>query len=421
MIARDAALAAYEDARIHVQHLSAAESVDAVRAARAAGVKISCEATPHHLCLTDEEVRSLDAMRFKMNPPLRTEADRQALIEGLRDGTIDCIATDHAPHATEEKEVPFESAAMGVTGLETAFAAIHTDLVAAGDDRARPCWSSGWRAAPRPSASSGRPWRSAARPTSPSATSPPSGRSARTATRAAPINSWCAGRTPDRPGPDDRRRRPGRLPPALLLPGSRADAKHPVAPPPLPSSARGAADRRVRPARGRHASTAICGHAEPVTGEVVFNTAMTGYQESVTDPSYAGQIIVFTYPLIGNYGVSAAAMESDRAHARGVVMRDPKNREDVATAEGGWLDWLADCGVPGIGGVDTRALVRHIRDGGAMRGGIFPAEIGGGRGPRADRGRARDGRRRPRPRGHSARAGALRRRRARTWSASTPA
>src|SRR3954453_18096323 len=116
-----------------------------------------------------------------------------------------------------------------------------------------------------------------------------------------------------------------------------------------------------------------CAADGPVTGEVVLNTAMTGYQESVTDPSYAGQIIVFTYPLIGNYGVSAAAMESDRIHARGVVMRDPKNGEDVATAEGGWLDWLADCGVPGIGGVDTRAVVRHIRDRGAMRGGIFPA------------------------------------------------
>ena len=101
---------------------------------------------------------------------------------------------------------------------------------------------------------------------------------------------------------------------------------------------------------------------------------MTGYQESVTDPSYAGQIIVFTYPLIGNYGVSATAMESDRIHARGVVMRDAKNREDVATAEGGWLDWLGDCGIPAISGVDTRALVRHIRDKGAMRGGIFPAE-----------------------------------------------
>jgi dihydroorotase len=132
MIARDAALAGYEGGRIHVQHLSAAESVEAVRAAKAAGVQISCEASPHHLCLTDEEVRSLDPQRFKMNPPLRTEADRQALIEGLRDGTIECIATDHAPHAAEEKEVPFEQAAMGVTGLETAFAALYTELVLPG-------------------------------------------------------------------------------------------------------------------------------------------------------------------------------------------------------------------------------------------------------------------------------------------------
>jgi dihydroorotase len=132
MIARDAALAGYEDGRIHVQHLSAAESVAAVRAAKADGVKISCEASPHHLCLTDEAVRSLDPHRFKMNPPLRTEADRQALIEGLIDGTIECVATDHAPHAAEEKEVPFEAAAMGVTGLETAFAALHTELVIPG-------------------------------------------------------------------------------------------------------------------------------------------------------------------------------------------------------------------------------------------------------------------------------------------------
>ncbi|MGE5408390.1 MAG: dihydroorotase [Syntrophothermus sp.] len=132
MVARDAALAAYEGARIHVQHLSAAETVQIVRAAKAAGVRISAEASPHHLCLTDEEVRSLDPLRFKMNPPLRAEPDRQALIEGLRDGTIECIATDHAPHQAEEKEVPFEQAAMGVTGLETAFAALHTELVLPG-------------------------------------------------------------------------------------------------------------------------------------------------------------------------------------------------------------------------------------------------------------------------------------------------
>ena len=119
----------------------------------------------------------------------------------------------------------------------------------------------------------------------------------------------------------------------------------------------------------------LVGAAGQLTGEVVFNTSMTGYQESVTDPSYAGQIITFTYPLIGNYGVSSVAMESDRVQARGVIMREGKNSEDAASAEGGWLDWLRDCGVPAISGVDTRSLVRHIRDRGAMRGGVFPAEL----------------------------------------------
>ena len=111
------------------------------------------------------------------------------------------------------------------------------------------------------------------------------------------------------------------------------------------------------------------------TGEVVFNTAMSGYQEAVTDPSYAGQIIVFTYPLIGNYGVAQAHMESNRVHARAVIMREGVDREDAAHAEGGWLTWLTDCGIPALSGVDTRALVRHIRDKGAMRGGIFAADI----------------------------------------------
>jgi carbamoyl-phosphate synthase small subunit len=119
----------------------------------------------------------------------------------------------------------------------------------------------------------------------------------------------------------------------------------------------------------------LCGASGQATGEVVFNTSMTGYQEAVTDPSYVGQIITFTYPLIGNYGASAQAMESDRAHARAVIMREAHNEEDAADAEGGWLDWLRDRGVPAISGVDTRALVRHIRDAGAMRGGIFPADL----------------------------------------------
>jgi dihydroorotase len=131
MIARDCSLALYEGARIHVQHLSARSSVEEIARAKAAGVQVTCEASPHHLTLTDEQVRSLDS-RFKMNPPLRTEDDRRALIDGLRDGTIDCVATDHAPHSPEEKEVPFEQAAMGVTGLEKAFSVLHHDLVLPG-------------------------------------------------------------------------------------------------------------------------------------------------------------------------------------------------------------------------------------------------------------------------------------------------
>ena len=108
-------------------------------------------------------------------------------------------------------------------------------------------------------------------------------------------------------------------------------------------------------------------------GEVVFNTAMTGYQEAVTDPSYAGQLITFTYPMIGNYGVSGQAMESGRAQAVGVIMRNAVNRADAATAEAGWLDWLRSQGVAAISDLNTRALVRHIREAGAMRGGIFAA------------------------------------------------
>jgi dihydroorotase len=133
MVARDAALAGYEDARIHALHLSAAESVEAVAAARAAGVAISAEACPHHLTLTDRALAPVPETRLKMNPPLRDERDRRALVAGLRDGTIDCVATDHAPHAPDEKEVPFEQAPMGTTGLETAFAVLHTDLVLAGE------------------------------------------------------------------------------------------------------------------------------------------------------------------------------------------------------------------------------------------------------------------------------------------------
>src|SRR5438034_6307009 len=128
MVERDLALAAYERQPLHLLHLSAWESVQAVRRARAEGVAATAEVTPHHLCLTDEAVRSLDP-NLKMNPPIRSSSDRTALIEALKDGTITAIATDHAPHARHEKEVPFEAAPFGVTDLEPSSAALHTHLV----------------------------------------------------------------------------------------------------------------------------------------------------------------------------------------------------------------------------------------------------------------------------------------------------
>ena len=131
MVERDLAVAAYERQPLHLLHLSAWESVQALRRARAEGVAATAEVTPHHLCLTDEAVRSLDT-NLKMNPPLRSSDDRYALIAGLKDGVITAIATDHAPHARHEKEVPFEAAPFGVTGLETAFAALYTHLVEPG-------------------------------------------------------------------------------------------------------------------------------------------------------------------------------------------------------------------------------------------------------------------------------------------------
>ena len=118
-----------------------------------------------------------------------------------------------------------------------------------------------------------------------------------------------------------------------------------------------------------------CGADAHAVGEIVFTTAMSGYQEAMTDPSYAGQLIAFTYPQIGNYGVSAEAMESDRIHARAAIMRAATDRCDAPGADRGWLSWLTDQGVPAITDLDTRALVRHIRDQGAMRGGVFPARM----------------------------------------------
>ncbi len=133
-IARDVLIAEETGCHYHVCHVSTKESVRVIRDAKRAGIRVTAEVTPHHLVLIDEDIPNQDP-NFKMNPPLRSEADRQALLEGLADGTIDCIATDHAPHASEEKALGIERAPFGITGFETAFPLLYTKLVAEGEMR----------------------------------------------------------------------------------------------------------------------------------------------------------------------------------------------------------------------------------------------------------------------------------------------
>ncbi|KRK43158.1 dihydroorotase [Companilactobacillus crustorum JCM 15951] len=130
-LARDLVLAKETGVHYHVCHISTKDSVQLVRMAKDAGINVTCEVSPHHLILSDQDILTDDA-NFKMNPPLRSEVDRQALIDGLQDGTIDMIATDHAPHAENEKNQGFEKSAFGITGIETAFPMMYTKFVKTG-------------------------------------------------------------------------------------------------------------------------------------------------------------------------------------------------------------------------------------------------------------------------------------------------
>jgi len=132
-IARDALLASVADAQYHVCHVSTKESVSLIRWAKAEGIKITAEVTPHHLLLADKDIIADDIANFKMNPPLRAEVDRLACLEGILDGTIDIIATDHAPHANDEKALPLDQAPFGIVGLETAFPLMYTSFVKNGN------------------------------------------------------------------------------------------------------------------------------------------------------------------------------------------------------------------------------------------------------------------------------------------------
>ena len=132
MVARDIALALRTGARVVFQHISSGLSVDLIRAGKAMGAKIYCEVTPHHLFLSEDDIDSTYNTSLKVNPPLRTKADCEALIEGVKDGSIDAVVTDHAPHHANDKDVEYNLAAFGISGIETSFALINTHLVKTG-------------------------------------------------------------------------------------------------------------------------------------------------------------------------------------------------------------------------------------------------------------------------------------------------
>ena len=281
--------------------------------------------------------------------------------------------------------MPLEEAPMGTTGLETAFAAVHTELVVPGVlplalvvEKLSAGAALFGLSLPRIAV--GAPGR-------PVPDRPRGGVGGRRGRLREPLGELLLRRAhAARQGARDGRRRRRRLPGAGVRPERRVSSAYVL----LEDGARFDGD--------------AVGAPGPVTGEVVFTTGMSGYQESMSDPSFARQLITFTYPHIGNYGVSArrrwsptASTPARRSCARRSTRRRPGAERAGSTGS-------RDSGIPGIDGVDTRALVRHIRDAGAMRGGVFPGEMRRGRGARADRRRAEHGRPRPRARGDDRRA-----------------
>ena len=544
VIARDVLLAGHVGSRLHVCHVSTAGSVEIVRWAKSRGVRVTAEVTPHHLLLTDEEVRSYDPV-FKVNPPLRTAQDVQALRAALADGTVDVVATDHAPHAVEDKDCEWAAAATGMTGLETALSVVQATMVdtglldwagvadadVGGARRDRPRDRSGVRPAagragqprarrpgraarrrsgvdgdggpeqpvpgpraarprggdvlPRPADRPGRvarrPRRRAGRPrgagggrgvsrgtavgllavlvilvwlamlagwrrraarqtrelglTSLPATPAEPGASLTEDTDGVYVSTTAAGRwleritayglgarsaathgrhrggrdlaAPGRTGRLRARRRTRRRAPLGRHRGqgraARRDRRRHVAagshrgrhrvpaagrrPTPTGWSPRSGGSRRPRPRGAPHERGGVLvledgrawrgqayGAVGETVGEAVFATGMTGYQETLTDPSYHRQVVVMTAPHIGNTGVNDEDPESWRIWVAGYVVRDPARRASNWRARRELADELRDAGVVGISGVDTRAITRHLRERGAMRAGVFSGE-----------------------------------------------
>ena len=283
IIARDCLLAAHVGSALHICHVSTAGSVEIIRWAKGKGWRVTAEVTPHHLLLTDSLAAGYDPV-YKVNPPLRTAADVAALREGLADGTIDCVATDHAPHPVEDKETEWDTAAFGMTGLETALRVVQQAMVDTGlldwagvaDRMSRRPAVIGRLAGPGGELAAG-------------AAGQPDAVRRRGAGGRDPATH--ASREPEQPVRGHGPARPG----GGHVPARRAH--------------RARREARLMPAPAvllLEDGTAFRGTAfgadGETFGEMVFNTGMTGYQETLTDPSYCRQIVAMTAPHIGNTG-----------------------------------------------------------------------------------------------------------------------
>ena len=367
MVHRDIELVRLTGGRVHLLHLSTQRSVALVRAAKADGLAVTAEAAPHHFTLTDDALRGFDPI-FKVNPPLRTSADADAIVAGLADGTIDAIATDHAPHPPEAKEQPLDQAPPGMLGLETALALSLERLTAAGMSIADVVGALSWKPAAIAglSARHGRPV-AAGEPANLAVFDPDATLDGHPGAARQPQPQHALRRAGDAwPGPPHRLRRVRsssirashsdewkcviRYDHARMVGMTRRDAALVLA------------DGSV------FEGEAIGAEAAVASGEVVFNTVLSGYQEVITDPSYAGQMIAFTNPHIGNYGVNPTDDEAVRPAARGVIVRELARHHSNHRSTGSLEDFLIRHGVPGIAGIDTRRLTRLIRDTGALPG-----------------------------------------------------
>ena len=354
MIARDLALAEATGAHVHIAHIStaggssssASEGARPPRHRRGYASYLALDARSDHSAPASAPL-AYDT-NAKMYPPLRAEEDRTACVAALADGTIDCIATDHAPHAIQEKACEFDAAPFGIVGLETSLGPGAGPPPSGGGDPCPHDWA-GACAWPRRAGSKTSAPLSAGASGDVAIIDPEAEWTVEPETFASkgkntPLGGWDASR------------------------GGSSQLSTTESWLSMPAKA------RLILEDGTVFEGTPFGAPARSHGEVVFSTAMTGYQEMLTDPSFAGQVLVLTYPLAGNYGINRETVESKRIQVRGLVVHEACDLPSHWGSDMTLHEYLASQYIPGIAGVDTRALTRRLRTAGVMIGAIASDE-----------------------------------------------